>query len=126
MARVRGANLLADLPEIPEKLYFNISEAGKLVAVKPHVLRFWEDEFGSLLVSKRRNGRRYYERKDILKLRHLRHLLYTEGLTIDGARQRLMSENDSDAKVTVTELRSTKLIEDVVERLKAVLACFES
>ena len=123
MARSRDLGLLADLPEIPEKLYFSISDAGKLVAVKPCVLRFWEEEFGSLLGSKRRNGRRYYERKDILKLRHIRHLLYTEGLTIEGARQRLTSESDSSIRGTVTDLKGTKLVEEVIKKLKEILVC---
>ena len=114
------------LPEIPEKLYFNIGEASKLVAVKPYVLRFWESEFGRLLSNRRRNGRRYYVREDILKLRHVRYLLYNEKLTIDGARQRLAAESNVESSVAVSEIDSTILIHEVVAKLKDVLAAFES
>lgn len=76
------------LPEIPSKRYFTISEVGQLCQLRPHVLRYWEQEFSTLSPSKRR-GRRYYQRKDIEMVLLIKALLYKEGYTIEGARQRL-------------------------------------
>ena len=77
------------LPEIPDKRYFTIGEVGELCAVKPHVLRYWEQEFAALRPSKRKGSRRYYQRKDILLVRSIRELLYDKGFTISGARRQL-------------------------------------
>ena len=77
------------LPAIPEKRYFAIGEVAELCQVKPHVLRFWEQEFPQLSPAKRRGNRRYYQRNDVLIVRHIRDLLYTRGFTIQGARQQL-------------------------------------
>lgn len=79
----------ASLPEIPDKRYFTIGEVGDLCAVKPHVLRYWEQEFSALRPSKRKGSRRYYQRKDILLVRSIRELLYDKGFTISGARRQL-------------------------------------
>lgn len=78
-----------DLSPIPDKLYFSISEVGQLCDLKPHVLRYWEQEFSQLSPSKRRGNRRYYQRKDVLLVRQIKHVLYQQGYTIDGARQHL-------------------------------------
>lgn len=78
------------LPGIPDKRYFTIGEASDLCLVKPHVLRYWEQEFSILKPSKRRGNRRYYQRKDIELIRQIRDLLYTKGFTIQGARKELM------------------------------------
>ncbi len=80
-----------DLPPIPEKRYFAIGEVSELCAVKPHVLRYWEQEFPQLRPVKRRGNRRYYQRPDIELIREIRSLLYDQGFTISGARQRLES-----------------------------------
>lgn len=77
------------LPAVPEKRYFAIGEVARLCGVKPHVLRYWEQEFPQLCPSKRRGNRRYYQRDDVFTIRKIRHLLYEEGFTISGARQRL-------------------------------------
>ena len=79
----------SDLPPIPGKRYFTIGEVSELCAVKPHVLRYWEQEFPQLKPVKRRGNRRYYQRQDVLIIRQIRSLLYEEGFTIGGARQRL-------------------------------------
>ena len=80
------------LPEIPNKRYFIIGEVGELCNVKPHVLRYWEQEFPQLSPVKRRGNRRYYQREDVLMIRRIRSLLYEQGYTISGARLQLQSE----------------------------------
>lgn len=82
-------NVLAALPEIPRKRYFAIGEVSDLCAVKPHVLRYWEQEFPQLKPVKRRGNRRYYQHDDVQMIRSIRSLLYEQGFTIGGARQRL-------------------------------------
>ena len=77
------------LPPIAGKRYFTIGEVSDLCAVKPHVLRYWEQEFPQLKPVKRRGNRRYYQRQDVLIIRQIRSLLYDEGFTIGGARQKL-------------------------------------
>ena len=81
-----------ELPPIPAKRYFTIGEVSELCDVKPHVLRYWETEFTSLKPVKRRGNRRYYQRHDVLMIRQIRGLLYEQGYTITGARQRLEGE----------------------------------
>jgi len=82
----------ADLPPIPAKRYFTIGEVSDLCAVKPHVLRYWEQEFSQLKPVKRRGNRRYYQHHEVLLIRRIRDLLYEQGFTINGARHRLDSE----------------------------------
>jgi DNA-binding transcriptional MerR regulator len=77
------------LPNIPAKRYFTIGEVGDLCGVKPHVLRYWEQEFTQLRPMKRRGNRRYYQRHEVLMIRRIRDLLYDQGFTISGARNRL-------------------------------------
>ena len=77
------------LPEIPRKRYFAIGEVSELCDVKPHVLRYWEQEFPQLKPVKRRGNRRYYQQDDVQMVRRIRSLLYEQGFTIGGARQRL-------------------------------------
>ena len=77
------------LPPIPAKRYFTIGEVGELCAVKPHVLRYWEQEFTQLRPMKRRGNRRYYQHHEVLLVRRIRELLYEQGFTISGARNRL-------------------------------------
>ena len=80
------------LPPIPAKRYFTIGEVSDLCAVKPHVLRYWEQEFAQLKPVKRRGNRRYYQHHEVLLIRRIRDLLYEQGFTINGARHRLDSE----------------------------------
>ncbi|PUE55364.1 MerR family transcriptional regulator [Limnohabitans parvus] len=77
------------LPSIPAKRYFTIGEVGELCGVKPHVLRYWEQEFTQLRPVKRRGNRRYYQHHEVLMIRRIRDLLYDQGFTISGARNRL-------------------------------------
>jgi len=81
-----------ELPVIPGKRYFTIGEVSELCAVKPHVLRYWEQEFPQLKPVKRRGNRRYYQRQDVLTIRQIRALLYDQGFTIGGARQQMSGE----------------------------------
>ena len=79
----------AELPPIPAKRYFTIGEVSELCGVKPHVLRYWEQEFTQLKPVKRRGNRRYYQHHEVLLIRRIRELLYEHGFTISGARHRL-------------------------------------
>lgn len=81
-----------ELPVIPGKRYFTIGEVSDLCAVKPHVLRYWEQEFPQLSPVKRRGNRRYYQRQDVITIRQIRALLYDQGFTIGGARQQMSGE----------------------------------
>lgn len=83
----------SELPAIPGKRYFTIGEVSELCGVKPHVLRYWEQEFPQLKPVKRRGNRRYYQRQDVLVIRQIRSLLYEQGFTIGGARNRLQGED---------------------------------
>jgi len=89
-----GSN--SELPPIPAKRYFTIGEVSELCAVKPHVLRYWEQEFPQLKPVKRRGNRRYYQRHDVLMVRQIRALLHEQGFTILGARQQLEGETVRD------------------------------
>lgn len=82
---------LAPLPPIPAKRYFTIGEVSELCGVKPHVLRYWEQEFTQLKPVKRRGNRRYYQHHEVLLIRRIRELLYEQGFTISGARNKLDS-----------------------------------
>ena len=91
---------LAELPTIPAKRYFTIGEVSELCMVKPHVLRYWEQEFGQLRPVKRRGNRRYYQHHEVLLVRRIRELLYGEGFTIIGARGRLDEEANGSQPLT--------------------------
>ena len=105
------------LPTIPPKRYFTIGEVSELCDVKTHVLRYWEQEFEDLNPVKRRGNRRYYQERDILLVRRIRALLYDQGYTIGGARQKLAG---SDAKQDQT--RARLLVRQVIAELEGVLA----
>ena len=105
-------NRKADLPPIPPKRYFTIGEVSELCGVKPHVLRYWEQEFTQLKPVKRRGNRRYYQHHEVLLIRRIRQLLYEEGFTISGARHRLdqnggesPAKNGSEGKDNSASLR---------------------
>jgi DNA-binding transcriptional MerR regulator len=106
----------SDLPAIPGKRYFTIGEVSELCGVKPHVLRYWEQEFPHLKPLKRRGNRRYYQRQDVILIRQIRSLLYEHGFTIGGARQRLSGE---EAKVDVNQ--SQQIIRQLRTELEDVL-----
>jgi len=107
-----------DLPPIPDKRYFTIGEVSELCLVKPHVLRYWEQEFKQLQPSKRRGNRRYYKRADILLVREIRELLYFQGYTISGARIKLSQprKESPDLKNSELTVGSKLSIEEVVAR----------
>ena len=105
-----------ELPPIPGKRYFTIGEVSDLCAVKPHVLRYWEQEFPQLNPVKRRGNRRYYQRQDVLMIRQIRALLYDQGFTIGGARQRLSGD---EAREDITQYK--QLIRQMIAELEDVL-----
>ncbi|GGA68917.1 MAG: MerR family transcriptional regulator [Pseudomonadota bacterium] len=109
-----------ELPPIPAKRYFTIGEVSELCDVKPHVLRYWETEFGSLKPVKRRGNRRYYQRHDVLMIRQIRGLLYEEGYTISGARQRLEGETGRmENSMTAQVVKQVRMeLEEVLNLLK--------
>ena len=110
-----------ELPPIPGKRYFTIGEVSELCAVKPHVLRYWEQEFPQLKPVKRRGNRRYYQRDDVLTIRQIRALLYDQGYTIGGARQQMQSEEDGE-----NGLDNALLIQAMIKDLESLLAFLES
>ena len=105
------------LPTIPGKRYFTIGEVSELCDVKPHVLRYWEQEFPMLSPVKRRGNRRYYQRQDVLLIRQIRSLHYDQGFTIGGARQRLGGDT---VKEEATQIR--QIIEQTITELEDVLS----
>ncbi|MCW8829548.1 MAG: MerR family transcriptional regulator [Gammaproteobacteria bacterium] len=109
-----------ELPPIPGKRYFTIGEVSELCGVKPHVLRYWEQEFPQLKPVKRRGNRRYYQRQDVLIIRQIRALLYEQGFTIGGARQQLEGEdNKADANQSQQIVRQLRTeLEEVLDILK--------
>jgi DNA-binding transcriptional MerR regulator len=106
----------SELPAIPGKRYFTIGEVSELCGVKPHVLRYWEQEFPQLKPVKRRGNRRYYQRQDVLIIRQIRGLLYEEGFTIGGARNRLQGD---DAREDVSQ--SQQIVRQIRLELEEVL-----
>lgn len=109
-----------ELPAIPAKRYFTIGEVSELCAVKPHVLRYWEAEFPMLKPVKRRGNRRYYQRHDVIMIRQIRALLYEQGFTIGGARQRLEGESaKSDVSRSHQIIKQTRMeLEELLQILK--------
>lgn len=111
------AKLKTELPPIPDKRYFSIGEASKLCGVKPHVLRYWEQEFHQISPNKRQGNRRYYRLNDLLIIRKIRELLYEEGYTIEGARQSL-----SGKKTEILNKETTKqVLRDSIHALEQLL-----
>lgn len=109
-----------ELPPIPAKRYFTIGEVSDLCLVKPHVLRYWEQEFPQLKPVKRRGNRRYYQRNDVLMIRQIRSLLHEQGFTILGARQQLEGDNAQDDVTRSHQLvRQMRMeLEDVLQVLR--------
>jgi len=105
-----------ELPVIPGKRYFTIGEVSELCAVKPHVLRYWEQEFPQLKPVKRRGNRRYYQRQDVLTIRQIRALLYDQGFTIGGARLQMTGEN-----AELDQSQFGQLLTQMISELEEVL-----
>lgn len=120
-----GKPELAPLPPIPAKRYFTIGEVSELCGVKPHVLRYWEQEFTQLKPVKRRGNRRYYQHHEVLLIRRIRELLYEQGFTISGARNRLESRASTpagDASPALTIVPAPTIdIEELREELNDIL-----
>ncbi|HEX5392679.1 MAG TPA: MerR family transcriptional regulator [Rhodocyclaceae bacterium] len=111
-----------ELPPIPAKRYFTIGEVSELCGVKPHVLRYWEQEFNQLKPVKRRGNRRYYQHHEVLLVRRIRQLLYEEGFTISGARNRLEEGGSGNHEVQETSSAPLSLrsqIAEIIEILRA-------
>lgn len=110
-----------NLPSIPDKRYFAIGEVASLCELKPHVLRYWEQEFDQISPVKR-SGRRYYQRQDLLIIRQIRSLLYEQGYTISGARQWLSSDQASDDSTRYKQLlrQTISELESIRKLLKSV------
>ena len=108
------------LPQIPEKRYFTIGEVSHLCGVKPHVLRYWEQEFTQLKPVKRRGNRRYYQHHEVLLIRRIRELLYEEGFTINGARHRLdeMAPPTSKRAYPVDGLKLREELKAIIDLLR--------
>ena len=104
------------LPPIPGKRYFSIGEVSSLCAVKPHVLRYWEQEFPQLKTVERRGNRRYYQRREVLMIRRIRSLLYDQGFTIGGARRQLAGDSHKEDSA-----RYHQLIHLMIDELEEVL-----
>jgi DNA-binding transcriptional MerR regulator len=113
-----AANNGVELPSIPGKRYFTIGEVSELCQVKPHVLRYWEQEFPQLKPVKRRGNRRYYQRQDVLTIRQIRSLLYDQGYTIGGARQR-MEDGDEPAAGQAAQLNGS--LHETINELEDIL-----
>ena len=116
------------LPPIPAKRYFTIGEVSDLCGVKPHVLRYWEQEFTQLKPVKRRGNRRYYQHHEVLLIRRIRELLYEQGFTISGARNRLDSVGDeTEAKPNSVEASGSPLdFVSIRQELQAILRLIEA
>jgi DNA-binding transcriptional MerR regulator len=120
----------AELPEIPAKRYFTIGEVSELCEVKPHVLRYWEQEFSQLKPVKRRGNRRYYQRQDVVLIRQIRTLLYEQGFTIGGARQRMaggtnVQIDDVPEKLTIVQAKAVpnvQLIRELIEEVEEAIS----
>ncbi len=109
---MESPSLKTQLPPIPAKRYFTIGEVSELCGVKPHVLRYWEQEFTQLKPVKRRGNRRYYQHHEVLLIRRIRELLYDQGFTISGARNRLdelSNDGGRSARTRATDTGTTSL-----------------
>jgi DNA-binding transcriptional MerR regulator len=114
------------LPPIPAKRYFTIGEVSELCGVKPHVLRYWEQEFTQLKPVKRRGNRRYYQHHEVLLIRRIRDLLYDQGFTISGARNRLDEIVTEPAKTNRAVAAGKANLAAVRKEIKSVLDILRS
>lgn len=109
------------LPPIPEKKYFTIGEVAGLCALKPHVLRYWEQEFPKLKPGKRRGNRRYYQYDDVVVVRQIRKLLYEDGFTIEGARAQLSGGVVEVNQSPVVHRTNNEAVSQLIAELEGVL-----
>jgi len=119
-----------ELPAIPAKRYFTIGEVSELCGVKPHVLRYWEQEFTQLKPLKRRGNRRYYQHHEVLLIRRIRELLYEHGFTINGARNRLEEPAGSVSRETAAANKTMTVPQpispgNIRKELKSILKMLE-
>lgn len=113
----------SELPAIPAKRYFTIGEVSELCGVKAHVLRYWEQEFTQLKPVKRSGNRRYYQHHEVLLIRHIRELLYEQGFTISGARNRLQSGEPAEVgKTTTTPTFDIPALRQEIREVMALLS----
>jgi len=122
----QGSEAPSALPPIPAKRYFTIGEVSELCGVKPHVLRYWEQEFTQLRPIKRRGNRRYYQRHEVLLIRRIRELLYEQGFTISGARNRLDEIDAAPVRAPAgreesSEIETIRALRAELEAIRALL-----
>ena len=122
-AQTKKIKTTQELPPIPGKRYFTIGEVSELCAVKPHVLRYWEQEFPLLKPAKRRGNRRYYQQQDVKMIRTIRELLYEQGFTIGGARQKLSGKEQPTQAVLSSA--DNPFVKELCEELEELLAVLE-
>lgn len=123
MSEKANKSELIVLPPIPAKRYFTIGEVSELCGVKPHVLRYWEQEFTQLKPVKRRGNRRYYQHHEVLLIRRIRELLYEQGFTISGARNKLDHRLHDSAEAEMVEAIAPPLDPEFIrQELKEILA----
>jgi DNA-binding transcriptional MerR regulator len=113
----RKKSAQSELPAIPDKRYFTISEVSHLCGVQAYVLRYWEQEFPQLKPVKRRGNRRYYQQNDILLIRQIKTFLYEEGFTIEGARAKLSNTSDAISQ----SIKTNVMVKKVIAELETVL-----
>jgi len=118
--------LKAALPPIPAKRYFTIGEVSELCGVKPHVLRYWEQEFTQLKPVKRRGNRRYYQHHEVLLIRRIRELLYEQGFTISGARNRLDGQDERTSNVLADSFIESKQQNDSLMDVQNKVSDFDT
>ena len=117
----------SELPPIPAKRYFTIGEVSELCGVKPHVLRYWEQEFTQLKPVKRRGNRRYYQHHEVLLIRRIRDLLYEQGFTISGARNRLDEGVSAGGRAQAARAEQGKVdLSAVRSEIKSIIEMLES
>ena len=113
---------------IPDKLFFKIGEVARIAGIKPHVLRYWENEFGALRPAKSRSGQRVYRRRDVAVVLEIKRLLYEQRFTIEGARRRLANRPKRDAGQMELQLKEgglPRVIENLKQELRSILALLE-
>jgi DNA-binding transcriptional MerR regulator len=125
MATQAPETIAAPLPPIPAKRYFSIGEVSDLCGVKAHVLRYWEQEFSQLKPVKRSGNRRYYQHHEVLLVRKIRHLLYDQGFTISGARNRLGEAAIQDQENAIAAEQAHTLLVELRTDIEAVLGVLQ-
>ncbi len=129
----RIKNNSTELLTIPNKLYFSIGEVSQLCDLKPHILRYWENEFSQLKPTKRRGNRRYYQVKEVLLIRRIRSLLYEKGFTIEGARQQLQENPEPSQELeenhfspSMSSLITRNVISETINQLEQLVQELEN